>query len=84
MQEHERITKVSKDTLRKVVKQYIQKQISDGVYKPGDRIVETKLAKELNVSQAPVREAMLELALMGVLEERPYSGSFVKKLYRGC
>ena len=38
----------------------IQKRIQDGTYKPGDRIVETRLCKELAVSQAPVREAMLE------------------------
>jgi DNA-binding GntR family transcriptional regulator len=42
--------------------------------------VETQLARELQVSQAPVREAMLELASMGLLEERPYSGTFVRKL----
>lgn len=40
--------------------------------------METRLAKELNVSQAPVREAMLELASMGLLEERPYSGTYVR------
>jgi DNA-binding GntR family transcriptional regulator len=80
MRQQGKTNKISKDTLRKTVKQYIQKQINDGVYKPGDRVVETRLAKELNISQAPVREAMLELSLMGFLEERPYSGSFVKKL----
>lgn len=42
--------------------------------------METQLAKELRVSQAPVREAILELAAMGILEERPYSGSFVRSL----
>jgi DNA-binding GntR family transcriptional regulator len=54
--------------------------ITKGVYKPSDRIVETKLAKELGVSQAPVREAILELVMMGMLEDRPYSGTYVRKL----
>ena len=68
----------TKETLRSNIKDYIQQQIAEGRYQPGDRIVETQLARELNVSQAPVREAILELAAMGLLEERPYSGSFVK------
>lgn len=69
-----------KATLRKEIRDYIQQQIATGRFKPGDRIVETQMAKELGVSQAPVREAILELAAMGLLEERPYSGSFVRKL----
>ena len=69
-----------KETLRSNIKDYIQKQIAGGVYRPGDRIVETQLAKELNVSQAPVREAILELSSIGLLEERPYSGTFVRCL----
>lgn len=68
----------AKETLRSNIKEYIQQQIAEGVYRPGDRIVETRLAKELDVSQAPVREAMLELATMGLLEERPYSGTYVR------
>ena len=68
----------AKETLRSNIKDYIQQQIAEGRYQPGDRIVETQLARELNVSQAPVREAILELAAMGLLEERPYSGSYVK------
>lgn len=70
----------AKETLRSNIKDYIQQQIADGVYKPGDRIVETQLARELNVSQAPVREAILELATTGLLEERPYSGTYVLNL----
>lgn len=69
-----------KETLRSNIRDYIQKQIAEGVYKAGDRIVETRLARELQVSQAPVREAMLELATMGLLEERPYSGTYVRNL----
>ena len=71
---------IAKGTLRKEIRSYIQEQIASGRFKAGDRIVETQLAKELNVSQAPVREAILELAAMGLLEERPYSGSFVRQL----
>ena len=71
---------IAKGTLRKEIRSYIQEQIASGRFKAGDRIVETQLAKELNVSQAPVREAILELAAIGLLEERPYSGSFVRQL----
>lgn len=69
-----------KATLRKNIREYIQKQIAEGRFRAGDRVVETQLAKELSVSQAPVREAILELSAMGILEERPYSGSFVRSL----
>jgi len=69
-----------KKTMRKDIRKHIQNLVTKGVYKPGDQIVETKLAKELGVSQTPVREALLELVMMGMLEERPYSGTFVKKL----
>ncbi len=68
----------NKDTLRTQIKQHILKGITEGKYKRGERIVETRLAKELQVSQAPVREAILELCFMGLLEERPYSGSYVR------
>ncbi len=69
-----------KNTMRREIRSYIQKRIADGTYRSGDRIVETQLARELNVSQAPVREALLELSAMGLLEERPYSGTFVRRL----
>lgn len=69
-----------KETLRAQISMLIQKRIREGEYKPGERIVETHLCKELSVSQAPVREAILELVMMGILEERPYSGTFVRDI----
>ena len=60
--------------MRREIRTYIQRQIAQGVYRPGDRIVETQLAREMNVSQAPVREAILEMVALGMLEERAYSG----------
>ncbi|MCC8163846.1 MAG: GntR family transcriptional regulator [Lachnospiraceae bacterium] len=72
--------KLEKKTLRKKIRNYIIQQIANGTYRGGERIVETKLAKELEVSQAPVREAFLELTAMGILEERPYSGTFIRSI----
>ena len=40
-----------KSTMRREIRTYIQRQIAQGVYRPGDRIVETQLAREMNVSQ---------------------------------
>lgn len=71
---------LAKATLRSRIKDHIQQQIADGVYRPGDRIIETQLARELNVSQSPVREALLELSISGLLEEIPYSGTYVRRL----
>ena len=72
--------KSNKETLRNQISMLIQKRIREGIYKPGEKLVETRLCKELSVSQAPVREAFLELAIMGLLEERPYSGTFVRSV----
>ena len=58
----------------------LKKSILENDLKPGDRIVETRWAKKLGVSQAPVREAIRELTVMGLVENRPYQGAFVKEI----
>lgn len=57
----------------------IREAIASGDLKPGDRIVETQWAKDLGVSQSPVREAIRELEMMGLVENVPYQGCFVRK-----
>lgn len=49
-------------------------------YKPGDKITETKIARKLNISQAPVREAIKDLQVMGFVESEPYKGSYIKQM----
>jgi DNA-binding GntR family transcriptional regulator len=71
---------IIKSTLKDEVGKWIREAIINNEIKPGERIVETKLAKHLGVSQAPVREAVKELELMGLIEIKPFLGSFVKKL----
>ena len=58
----------------------IRDAIASGDLKPGDRIVETQWAKDLGVSQSPVREAIRELEMMGLVENIPYQGSIVRKI----
>jgi DNA-binding GntR family transcriptional regulator len=57
----------------------IREAIASGDLKPGDRIVETQWAKDLGVSQSPVREAIRELEMIGLVENIPYQGCIVRK-----
>ena len=45
----------------------ILESIEGGVYKPGDRLVESELAERLGVSRTPVREALQRLETQGML-----------------
>ncbi len=65
---------------RDEIYEYFRKKIIAGDLKPGDRIVETRWAKELGVSQSPVREAIRELELNGLVENKPFYGTFVKEI----
>lgn len=47
--------------------QTIKQLIFQGMYKPGERIYEAKLAKEFNVSRSPVREAVRAIEKEGLL-----------------
>ena len=55
-------------------------QIFDGTLQPGDRIVESRLARELGISQTPVREALRELEQMGLVVSYPNRGSSVRRV----
>jgi len=58
----------------------ILERIMDGVYHPGERLKELTLAREFQVSQAPVREALRKLEAIGVLKSQPYRGTRVREL----
>jgi len=53
--------------------------IFTGRYEPGARIVETQVARELGVSQSPVREALRDLAALGVVEVSAFRGARVRR-----
>jgi DNA-binding GntR family transcriptional regulator len=45
-----------------------------GMFMPGDRIVEADVARRLNVSRVPVREALRLLESQGIVVSMPYHG----------
>lgn len=49
-------------------------------YKTKEQIKEVLLAQELNVSRAPIREALTQLVGEGILEQIPKRGVFVKEI----
>lgn len=69
---------------RKVFREEIRGAIRDAIFagdlRPGDRIIETFWAKELGVSQGPVREAIRDLEAQGLVETVPFKGSRVRTL----
>jgi DNA-binding GntR family transcriptional regulator len=60
------------------IKEYVIEAILNGEFKAGDRIVASTLARRLGVSQAPVREAIRDLVLLGFLETEPFKGTSVR------
>lgn len=70
---------VERESLSTQVKDRILTWILEGDLAPGSRLVETRLARQLGTSQAPVREALRDLASLGFIETQPYKGSWVRK-----
>ena len=69
--------RIARRVFREEIKEHLISSILRGDLKPGDRIVETRIADELGVSQAPVREALRELELLGFVESAPFRGTQV-------
>ena len=63
--------------LRDVVFQTLRQSILTGQMEPGERLMEVQLAEELGVSRTPVREALRQLELEGLVQIIPNRGAFV-------
>jgi DNA-binding GntR family transcriptional regulator len=64
--------------LRAQIKDVILQRIVSHEYPPGARLVETRIAQELGVSQAPVREALRDLEQLGCVVHEPFRGCSVR------
>ena len=66
--------------LRRHVRDEIQRRILSGESLPGERLAQQSLAKKLGVGQGTVRESLLELEWLGLVESIDGLGVFVGKL----
>jgi DNA-binding GntR family transcriptional regulator len=64
--------------LREEIKEYLIDAILRGQLRTGDRIIETRIAQDLGVSQTPVREALRDLELLGFVTSEPFRGTRVR------
>lgn len=58
----------------------IADEIVLGNFAPGSRLDEVSLAARFQVSRTPIREALKQLAIMGLVDTRPNRGSVVAEL----
>jgi DNA-binding GntR family transcriptional regulator len=58
----------------------IEERIVTGVYPPGTRLDEQDLATRFGLSRTPVREALIQLASIGLVEIRPRRGAVVPEM----
>jgi DNA-binding GntR family transcriptional regulator len=68
----------TRPNLREQIKDVILQRIVSAEYPPGARLVETRIAQELGVSQAPVREALRDLEQLGCIVHEPFRGCSVR------
>jgi len=71
---------VQRECMRDQVRQVLLGRILDGTYKPGNRLVEMQIARELDTSQGPVREALRELEALRLVETQTYRGTRVREV----
>ena len=66
--------------LRDVVFKTLRQAILRGELKPGERLMEIKLANKLGVSRTPIREAIRKLELEGLVLMIPRRGAEVAEI----
>lgn len=67
-------------SLKDHVYNYISERINTATLKPDDKISESQVSEELHISRTPVREALIQLASDGYLDNLPRKGFRVKYL----
>lgn len=72
-------TAISRSVLSDQVKDRLLQDILTGHYAPGSRIIETRVAREFGISQAPVREALRDLEALGIVEIAAFRGARVRR-----
>ena len=69
---------VKRTCMRDHIRDVLVTRILDGTYPAGTQLKELSLAREFNVSQAPIREALRELEGSGLVASERYRGTRVR------
>jgi len=64
-------------TLKANVAKQLREAIINGDIPPRTKLIETQLSKTLGVSRGPLREAIQQLIDQGLIENIPYTGTYV-------
>ncbi|MFT2110615.1 GntR family transcriptional regulator [Marinomonas sp. 2405UD68-3] len=67
-------------TLRADVVEKLKDAIISGDLPPGTKLVESQLSSLLGVSRGPLREAIRQLAEQGLIDNIPYTGTYVANI----
>lgn len=76
-------------TIRRKVHHHLREQILNGQISPNERLIETRIAQDIGTSRTPVREALHNLEMEGLIESiprvgykvRPVSGEEAAEIY---
>lgn len=64
-------------SLTEQVFKVLQNDILNGLFSPGDLLIESRVSEELGVSRTPVREAISKLEYEGLVESVPNKGAII-------
>ena len=65
------------ELLNQKIYRILKTRIIKGNLKPGEKILESKIAEQLGVSRTPVREALQKIAAEGLVEIKPNLGMII-------
>jgi len=71
---------ITPSTLKSHIYRRLRDAIVTGRYRPGDRLNESKIAREFGISRIPVREALMQLQEHGLVMNQERRGMFVTRL----
>jgi DNA-binding GntR family transcriptional regulator len=78
---HRRVaSSIKYQTLNDIAYQNIRKRITNLTIRPGEQLIEQRLAEDLGISKSPIREAFRQLEKTGLVHLIPHRGCFVSPL----
>ena len=72
--------KISNTTTSEIVLESLREQIINGILQPQEKLVEAEIARKFGLSRGPVREALRQLAVEGLVDYCPNKGCTVALL----